>query len=332
MGNVLRALKKSAQQQDAKEQSAAHVVSMAGAGAEQAAADILDGEPVAVIEGAPAPASERTAAAVREAVNQATRVTTPAGRSTSPSRAAAPERDTVVAESRAAPMRRSSYFSPLILTHHRPRCQVSEQIRQTRTALMRLAHSGPVRCMITSSQPREGKTVTAVNLAYTFSEIAEKKTLLIDADLRRGSVAALLGMTRRNGLAELLADTCTPEEAIWSAGRGNFHVLTAGTGELDRIGELLSGATADRVMADLQGRYDFVVIDSPPVISVADAGILGRWADMAVLAVRIHRTHRNHVEQATQILEGVGVPVTGLIALDEKATGRRYYRYAGYTY
>jgi capsular exopolysaccharide synthesis family protein len=332
MGNVLRALKKSAQRQNVQEQSAVHVVSMAVAEAEQATTDILDGETVTVVEATPAPAPKATHTAVAEAIRQATRVTTPAGQSTEGPQAIAGQRDTAGAEPRVAPMRRSSYFSPLILTHHRPRCQVSEQIRQTRTALIRLAHSGPVRCMITSSQPREGKTVTAVNLAYTFSEVAEKKTLLIDADLRRGSVAPLLGMTRRNGLADLLAGACTPEEAIWSAGRGNFHVLTAGTVKLDEIGELLSGAKADRVMADLHSRYDFVVIDSPPVISVADAGILGRWADMAVLAVRIHKTHRDQVEQATQILEGVGVPVTGLIALDEKATGRKYYRYAGYTY
>jgi len=315
MGNVLRALKKSAQRQDVQDDSAVHVVSMAVTDAEKAANEILDGELVAAVQAAPAPAEP---AAAPEPTAEA--------------EPAAEQRRTAVAEPRVAPMRRSSCFSPLILTYHRPRCQVSEQVRQTRTALIRLANGGAVRCMITSSRPREGKTVTAANLAYTFSEIAEKKTLLIDADMRRGSVAALLGMTRRNGMAELLAGTCTSEQAVWSAGRSNFHVLTAGTAELDRIGELLSGDRADRVMADLLGAYDYVVIDSPPVISVADAGILGRWVDMAVMAVRIHKTPRDQVEQATQILEGVGVPVTGLIALDEKLAGRKYYRYAGYTY
>ena len=309
MGNVLRAMKKSAEHSTTLDHRAVRVVSMAVAGVEQAAVEALDGAavvaaPLEAPPAAPAPAAPRL---------------TPVGTD-------------VPVEGPAAPMRRSSYFSPMILAHHRPRCQVVEQIRQVRTALIRLANDGPMRCMITSAQPREGKTVTATNLAYTFSEISDKRTLLIDADLRRGSVAALLGMTRRAGLGDLLAGECTVDQAVWSAGRNSFHVLTAGTAPMDRVGELLSGRSAETVIGRLTESYDYVVIDSPPVISVADAGILGRFVDLAVLAVRIHRTHRSAVEQATQILEGVGVPVAGLIALDEKAAGRSEYRYAGYTY
>ena len=304
MGNVLRAMRKTAEQSATTDHRSIRVVSMAVADAEHAAADAFDSTATEVAESIPPPA-----------VHQQTPVMT----------------EKAIGES-AAPMRRSSLLSPMILAHHRPRCQVVEQIRQVRTALIRLANDGPVRCMITSAQPREGKTVTAVNLAYIFSEITDKRTLLIDADLRRGTVAALLGMTRRAGLGELLDDRCSLDEALWSAGRSNFHVLTAGTAPLDRIGELLSGGRAETVIRQLTDTYDYVVIDSPPVISVADAGILGRLVDHAVLAVRLHHTHRSAVEQATQVLEGVGVPVAGLIALDRKAIGRNYYRYAGYTY
>ncbi len=311
MGNVLKAMQQSARNSDAVDPSTVRVVSMAVAEAEQAAREALDADSVVAAPQpprAPAPTAvmDSAASVIQEEIHP-------------------------VAEPAAiTPLRRSAFFSPLVLTHHRPRCQVSEQIRQTRTALIRIANDGPVRCMITSSQPQEGKTVTATNLAYSFSEITQKRTLLIDADLRRGSVAPLLGMTRKNGLAELLAGECTPEEAIWSAGRESFHVLTAGTVKLDRIGELLSGPRADDVMNMLAAAYDYIVIDSPPVISVADAGILGRWTNMTLLAVRIHKTHRKLVEQATQILESVGVHVSGVIALDSSATGRNYYRYANY--
>ncbi|MFW6154601.1 MAG: CpsD/CapB family tyrosine-protein kinase [Planctomycetota bacterium] len=308
MGNVLRAMKKSAQQSAQQSATADHravrVVSMAVANAEQAAAEPLETPETKVAQPAapeaPAPAAPRL----------------------SPRTTDGP----------VAPRRRSSLLSPMILAHHRPRCRVVEQIRQVRTALIGLAGDGRVRCMITSAQPREGKTVTAVNLAYTFSEITDRRTLLIDADLRRGTIASLLGMTRRHGLGELLDGQCTLDQALWSAGRSNFHVLTAGTAPPERIGELLSGGRAEAVITELADMYDHVVIDSPPVISVADAGILGRFVDHAVLAVRLHHTRRRAVEQATGILEGVGVPVAGLIALDEKVTGRSDYRYDDYTY
>ncbi len=298
MGNVLRAMQKSAQQSATTDPRAVHVVSMAVANAEQTAAETLDG------------AATDTAAEPRLSAVPGERI----------------------GDRPVAPKRRSSLLSPMVLAHHRPRCQVVEQIRQVRTTLIRQANDGPVRCMLTSAQPREGKTVTAANLAYTFSEIADKRTLLIDADLRRGTIASLLGMTRRAGLGELLGRECTLEEALWSAGRDNFHVITAGTVADARIGELLSGPAAEAVFCRLTETYDYVVIDSPPVTSVADAGILGRFVDQAVLAVRIHQTGRAAVQQAAEILESAGVPIAGLIALDEKATGRNYYRYAGYKY
>ncbi len=90
-------------------------------------------------------------------------------------------------------------ISPSILACHQPRSTVSEQFRQLRTTLIRLADREPVRCMISSAQPREGKTTTSCNLAWSFSELSQKRTLLIDADLRRGHIAESVWPVQRGG-------------------------------------------------------------------------------------------------------------------------------------
>lgn len=377
MGNVLRALRKSAGQDVDSKKPAVHMVSLAVTSAEEAAKAALDAEAQKAKAQQEALAHEQQDAADRDetpaseqdvqaaeheaiaAAEQAVRAELNAQVRQARQEALAAQGEspdaeddfdetfeqeaeagyvvpTAAAPSKCAPAssrggsldgRRSYYFGPLIPLHHQPRSKVSEQFRQVRTSLLRIANRGLVRCMITSAEPREGKTVTAANLAYCFSEISQKKTLLIDGDLRRGSVAELFGIDNRVGLANVLAGDCSPDQAIWTIGRNSFHVLPAGRTDLDMIGELLSGDRAEQMMKSILRGFDYVILDAPPAIGVADTGILGQWMDTTLLAMRIHKTPKTKLADATEAMESAGVNVVGMIALDESSTNPTSYGY-----
>jgi capsular exopolysaccharide synthesis family protein len=305
MGNVLKALQKAGQTSEATAEPTIHVISMAVANAAKIAKESLDRD--ATTTKAPKAAAARPATAVQAPTVSTIQVDVP-----SP---AAPAEATVV------------HYSPLLIMHHKPRCIAAEQVRQLRTSMLKIAGKNPVRCLVTSAQPQEGKSVTSSNLAYSFSELTHKRTLLIDADLRCGRVDELFGIKGHLGLADLLARRCIADDVICRSTKPNLDIVPAGEADLDLIGELLSGEWAEAAVRDLCRGYDHVIFDGPPTLGLADTGIMGHWATTALLAVRVNKTMREQVEQASQALQTAGVNVSGLVAIDEQATGRQYYRY-----
>lgn len=302
MGNVLRALNKSGNTEETGGPAVVQVISTAVKNAQAVAEERLR-------QPSPAPVQPRSRPAAVE-------------RPATPEFWSAPEP--------LFPTAPAGQISPMILTCHQPRCQASEQFRQLRTSLIQLANRGAVRCLITSAQPREGKSVTAANLAYSFSELAGKRTLLIDADLRRGRMAELFGLSGAAGLGELLAAQC-PVREVCRPVRGTLDVIAAGRANLDAIGELLGSPPAQASMRALIEQYDYVVLDSPPVLTLADTGMLGAWVDMALMVVRIHKTPRKLTDKAARALANAGVSLAGLVALDEQAQDRKGY-YEGCAY
>lgn len=315
MGNVLRALQKQGQQEP-EDQPKIHVISSASAAAEKAAQSAHAKTDTVGQDTAPAPAAaESSAPKIAPATVQED----------------SEDRQTV-SLIHSEPPANPENFSPLLLAHHKPRSLQIEQIRQLRTALVRQAGKHAMRVMVTSAQPREGKSVTSSNLAYCFAEIAQKRTLLIDADLRRGTVAELFGIEGKNGLASLLSRRCSAEQVLVATHRPNFDILPAGRIDPNTVGELLSSELAHNSILELMRQYDHVIIDSPPAQGLADAGLVGRWASMALLAVRIRRTPRAAVQLAIKHLNNAGVNVAGVVALDSEATRHKYYRYSAYDY
>lgn len=223
-----------------------------------------------------------------------------------------------------APSAQPLRVSPVLLAHYSPTCAAIEQLRQLRTSLLTLVHGGSVRCMITSALPREGKSVTAANLAYLFTEFSHKRTLLIDADLHRGQIGELFGLRTGPGLAELLAGTSIAADVVRRGPRENLDIVSAGQANPNIIGELLSGESAQGAVRDLLRGYDHVIIDSPPAKSLADASIVGQWVDLALLAVRVRKTPRQVVLQTVQTLQAAGVRLAGVVALDDEASSRKY--------
>lgn len=338
MGNVLRALKKSGAGAAPPESPLVQSVSRAVARAEQAVQEQLDhaaAEPTARPAPPrlrdPSPENDRAAPILLEPViesppDPAAVVAAIAAELGAPDTADA---DTAIARQADTPAAAVATVpraagSPLLVSLHEPHGAPAEQIRQLRTSMLGLGSGQAMRCMVTSFRPREGKSLTVCNLAISLSELRNKRTLLVDADLRAGRVAELFGLPEGlPGLADLLAGRCAPEQILFRTARENLQVVVAGGEEGDMLGSLLSGEPAERAVADLVEGYDYVLFDAPAVGGVADAPLIGRWATHTLLAVRMHKTPRQDVQQAIQDLANAGIPVAGVIALDDRATGRR---------
>lgn len=177
------------------------------------------------------------------------------------------------------------------------------------------ATTGPGRrpcVLITSAGPAEGKTTLAAQLAGRCAH-AGLNTLLIDADLRRPALGALLQVPEGPGLAEVLTGEVAPEEAIVVVNQGGgFYLLPAGGDGLDP-GRLLQGERLGPLLARLKAAFDTVLIDVPPVLPVPDALLVGRWTDGAVLAVRHDTSRLPLVDRARGRLAAIGIPVLGAV-------------------
>lgn len=180
-------------------------------------------------------------------------------------------------------------------------------------------HAGPAaadrepRCfLVTSAVEGEGKTTLIVHLASR-SASAGLKTLLIDADLRRASLSRMLDRDAGKGLGDVLADAVPIGDALTLAGfAGQAQFLPAGDPGLDP-GVLFNSPRLSELLADVRGRFDVILIDSPPVIPVADAAAIGKWVDGALLATMIDVSRMNQVEAARQRLTYLGTPVIGVV-------------------
>lgn len=205
----------------------------------------------------------------------------------------------------------------------------AEAYREMRTNLQFLEVDNPPRAIvITSSLPGEGKTTTAVNLALVLAE-AGHSVVLVEADLRRPRVTKYLGSLGDAGLSNVLAHTAALEDVLQPTRFDGMWVLAAG-GLPPNPSELLGSAHAREVIEDLRSRFDYVIIDAPPLLPVTDAAILTNIADGALLIARYGKTTREQFARAVGNLRAVNAPVLGtILALTPtKGRGTAYeYRY-----
>lgn len=208
-----------------------------------------------------------------------------------------------------------------------PHSLAAEEYRRLRTNLEFSSVDRRVRSvLVTSSLPGEGKSTTSLNFAMALAE-RSGKVLLIDADLRNPTVADFCQLDGSVGLTSVLVGSATLREAIQEWGDTGLQVLPAGVVPPNPNQLLASGAMA-ALLDNLTKVYDYVVIDTPPLIPVTDALTLARLADGVVLVVRDRATRRQEAARSLESLQLVGAPLLG-IALTHTTdlTTQSYYGY-----
>jgi receptor protein-tyrosine kinase len=185
---------------------------------------------------------------------------------------------------------------------------VAEAFRDLRTNLL-FTDEGIRSVLITSPDGSHGKTTVAFGLAATLAR-SGTRTLLVDADLRRGRIAELLELPRSPGLIDVLVGETELEEAVRSADDG-LQVLVGGRRAADP-GELLTSALPT-LLSRLEREYDAVIIDSTPVIPISDARIVARYSDATILVARAGYALRRQVRAAVERLELISVKPTAAV-------------------
>lgn len=180
----------------------------------------------------------------------------------------------------------------------------------------------PKTLVVTSAMTREGKSMVSANLALAFA-LEGRRTLLVDCDLRRAKLHRVFGVPRSPGLAHILAGHITPSAAIRNTFLRGLHFLPAG--RLNSLASDLLGVVRTRkILDELSECFDIVIIDTPPVLSVADAAILAAEAGGVLLVVRAGETNREAVNQTLRQLDVVGARVLGAVLNDPSGEVKRY--------
>jgi succinoglycan biosynthesis transport protein ExoP len=186
---------------------------------------------------------------------------------------------------------------------------------------------GTGRCvLITSAIGGEGKTTLAAQLAARCGN-AGMSTLLIDADLRRAALCPLLDVPEGVGLSDVLKAEATIDEVVIPVQGGTFYFLPAGT-PIQDTNRVFQGRQLGVLITQLRQLYDLIIIDSPPVLPVPDALILGRWADGAVLAARYDISRFPQVERARRQLDNAGIAIMGTVINGMRNADSYYGRYS----
>ena len=148
--------------------------------------------------------------------------------------------------------------------------------------------------MVSSAVPKEGKTLTVVNLAMTLSESYKRRVLLIDADMRRPSVHEVFGISNRYGLGHALRSE--RKEVQFARVSPNLWVLPAGPPDSNPMGAL-SSQRMERLLDEVESSFDWILVDAPPVALMADAGLLARLTRAVIVVIRAGSTPYSLVEK-----------------------------------
>ena len=206
----------------------------------------------------------------------------------------------------------------------------AEAYRSLRTNLSFVSPDNPIKCLlITSAGPTEGKSLTIANLALSYAQMG-KKTLLVDTDLRRPVLHHIFGMKREPGFTDLFATNSDYDTVIKPTQRENIYIITAGI-FTPNPAELIASQKMAAHIDYFRNNFDMVFFDTPPIVAVTDATLLGTKLDGVLIVVRSHKTTREIAMQAVSNLNNVGVKCIGSV-LNDINLSHRYSSYGYYKY
>ena len=220
---------------------------------------------------------------------------------------------------------------PFLVTLEMPRSPAAEAYRTLRTSiLVAAADHGYKTLMVVSAIAGEGKTTTAANLAVVLAQ-ADKRVVLISADLRRPRLHEFFGLTSsERGLSEVLEGDRRAWEALRSGKVDNLWIMSSGRIS-EQPTELLQSEAMRELLADQREVVDFIIVDCPPVLAVADALVVAPMADAILYVANEQSTPRGAVIAARQQLDQVGAHLLGAVLNDAEGKGAGYAYYGQYT-
>ena len=214
-----------------------------------------------------------------------------------------------------------------------PTSQAAECCRSIRTNILFSAADRPMKTITVSSpRPREGKTTTTLYMGTTMAQSGQR-VLVVDTDLRRPRLHKSLGVSKNRGLTNLILGDASIDDVIKSTDIPNLFILPCGP-QPPNPAELLLTNRFKQVLAELEARFDRILLDSPPVLAVTDAVVLARLSSGVMLVAQAGKTLLDDVAYASRQFRDIDAPILGVILNDMDITDRRYggyyYAYGGY--
>ncbi|MBM81511.1 MAG: hypothetical protein CMJ78_13100 [Planctomycetaceae bacterium] len=220
-----------------------------------------------------------------------------------------------------------SPLQPSLCYFHRPGSSEAEAYRSVRTALFVSGSGRSQAIQVSSPEPGDGKTTFISNLAIAIAQ-SGRKVLLIDADLRRPTVNQLFGLPQDIGTCDVLLGDIELPNAVKESGIEGLQILTAGT-PVGSPAELLSSARMASTIEAAKAEYDFVLVDTPPLLAVSDPCIVAPYTDGLLMVVCVGKNKRTTTRRAADLLDTHNVEVLGVIANSIEQTQGNSYTYSG---
>lgn len=214
-----------------------------------------------------------------------------------------------------------------------PKSPVSEAYNSLRGALLYSSSRGLPRIMlVTSAQRSEGKTTTSFALSAALGRMG-RKVVLIDADMRRPSFHRRIGVSNDFGLSTLLTTGSTIDDVVIETEHENLSLITSGPIPLSPT-ELVSSPQMESILQELATRFDVVIVDSPPILGLADSPTISALVDGVIFVVDADRSRRGSLKMALRRLRSMRPVILGtvLTKFDPLKSGNRYSEYYGYEY
>lgn len=204
---------------------------------------------------------------------------------------------------------------------------VIEHYRRLRTKVMQQHAIKPFRSLlVTSANPQEGKSVTTLNLALSFAMLPSFRVLVVDGDMRRGTLGQWLAATDRPGLSNLIDGSASLDEVVFTCEDSSVYFIPGGTSKTPAA-ELLHSPRLSNHFRNMTEQFDLVIFDSPPVNLIADAQLIAAHSDAVLLVARAFKTARKALEKAVQDLAPFRVIGT---VMNGGAPAHLYRRYNSY--
>ena len=240
-----------------------------------------------------------------------------------------------IQRSAQVPSKGGTDFRRRLITYEDPKSPISESYRSLRTNVTYASIDNSIKSLLISSpQPGEGKSTTTANLAIAFAQL-EKRTLLVDADLRKPVQHNVFDQQRGPGLSEyLIGEISSLDEIVHATKIQNLFLITAG-GLPPNPSELLGSTKMSNLIKELESTWDIVLLDSPPIVAVTDASMISAEIDAIAMVVKAGQTDKAAVDRALDIIENVKAPLIGAIlnSASQQSLGGKYsYYYSYYNY